>query len=152
MEAEGILEYWMGPRHDHPPEQARMQSWFAVDEAKDEEIRLRFGEATASAIEGGFVAWEADPRERAALLILLDQFSRNLYRGSTRAFAGDPRATELVRGTTKAELDRLHPVECYFTLMPLMHSESLPHQDRYRAKDSGLEQQDIQGSPIGKMA
>jgi len=100
-------------------------SWFAIDPETDREIGNRFGTAVENAIAEGLSEWEAEPVDRVALIVLLDQFPRNLFRGSARAFAGESRAIDLVRRTTDEELDRLHPLERYFAIMPRMHSEDL---------------------------
>jgi len=125
MDSESVLAHWLGVRDDTSPDAARVSSWFVVDPVADREIKTRFGVAVEDAIAGGLMEWEADPVDRVALILLLDQFPRNLFRGTTRAFAGDLRAIELARRTTDEELGRLHPLERYFAIMPWMHTENL---------------------------
>ena len=89
-----VLDFWFGP-----PElrgKARPE-WFRKDEKFDAEIRRRFVALHASAALGEREAWRAEPRSMLALVIVLDQFSRNLYRGDARAFAQDPHALACAR-------------------------------------------------------
>ncbi|MEZ4292422.1 MAG: DUF924 family protein [Myxococcota bacterium] len=128
IEPEAILGAWLDPRDDRPPDAARVAAWFTADAAQDEALRRRFGSAVEHALGGGFADWEVAPRDRVALVLLLDQLPRNLFRGSPRAFAGDPRAIELARATSPSDLGTLHPLERYFAILPFMHSERLEDQ------------------------
>jgi uncharacterized protein (DUF924 family) len=125
VDAESVLEHWLGVRNEEPPTADRMIGWFATDPKADDEIRLRFGALIEQAVAGKLTEWESEPADRAALIILLDQFQRNLFRGTARAFDGDERAIEIVRRTNRHELNRLHPLERYFAIMPWMHTECL---------------------------
>src|SRR5207253_470141 len=84
--SEAVLEFWFGPRGARG--KARPE-WFRKDEKFDAEIRRRFGELHASAALRELEAWRASPEPLLALVLVLDQFSRNLYRGDARAFAQD---------------------------------------------------------------
>ncbi|HET9653238.1 MAG TPA: DUF924 family protein, partial [Usitatibacter sp.] len=104
--------------------------WFRKDVAFDEEIRRRFGELHAAAAARSLDAWRASPEPMLALVIVLDQFSRNIYRGDARAFAQDAHALEcakeaVVRGDDLAML----PVERQFLYLPFEHSEDLADQE-----------------------
>ncbi len=105
--------------------------WWKKDPAFDAEVRDRFG-ALHDAIDGGErEEWLATARGALAYVIVLDQLSRNIYRGTARMFASDPRA----RTATRRALDRgdgstLFAEERTFLYMPLMHSEDLTDQDR----------------------
>ena len=132
-----ILFFWFGPR---PYTAARVQEhsriWFGEPDAPelipqtDELIRERYGELTLAAARGALSAWESSPRRRLALIVLLDQFSRNIYRGSARAYAQDLQALSLtVSGMQLGADATLDPVERLFFYMPLMHAESLDVQE-----------------------
>lgn len=138
-EAEALLDYWFGDDAD-PAEFARHQRrWFAGGEAVDRELAARFGALHARAARGELDAWGGQPRGRLALILLLDQLSRNLGRGRADAFANDARAFELAESGIALGQDRkLAPAERVFFLMPYQHTESLPAQDRSVALFSEL--------------
>jgi uncharacterized protein (DUF924 family) len=116
-DAAGVLRFWF--------EEAGPKSWWKSDPAFDASIRDRFGELHARAAAGELSAWRATPRGRLAEIILLDQFSRNLYRESARAFAQDFAALVLAQEAVSAgALLALEPAERAFLLLPYMHSES----------------------------
>lgn len=105
--------------------------WFGGGAALDAEIEARFGDLVREAASGGLQDWEASPWSRLALVILLDQFSRNVFRGSAQAFAGDGRALRLAEAALQAGEDRQLPwVARVFMYMPLMHTEGLAGQER----------------------
>ena len=127
--AADVLQFWLG---DDPVAEiaAHAPRWFASDEATDAEIRARFGELHAAAARGELAAWADTPRGRLALVIVLDQFSRNLCRGDGAQFANDPTAQALAReGLEAGDAETLDAVERLFLLMPLMHAEQLALQD-----------------------
>ena len=131
--AEAILAYWFedGLALGWPSRDLN-ERWFGGAAAQDAEIRARFGSWVECALDGGLRNWEAEGghdgaipgRQRLALILLLDQFSRNLHRGTARAFAGDARAQRLVREMLAQGSDeQLPPVARVFAYMPLMHAE-----------------------------
>lgn len=123
---ESILKFWFGT----PPLKPRHDLWWGGRE-NDAVIASRFEPTVAKAVEGGFSQWTEQPRSALALILLLDQMTRNVYRGTARAFAGDARALDMTRsGLERGDLDRLHPLEAVFYLMPLEHHESLESLDR----------------------
>ncbi|MFL9823473.1 DUF924 family protein [Rhodoplanes sp. SY1] len=105
--------------------------WFVKDLALDDEIRQRFGAAHAAAADGRLAAWEETADGALALLLLLDQFPRNMFRGSPQAFATDPLALAIAERAIARGLDRAfdNPVRRFFYL-PHMHSEDLADQER----------------------
>jgi uncharacterized protein (DUF924 family) len=135
--AHDLLLFWFGPRpYTATGVQHHSRLWFGEADAPevipqtDELIRERYGELTLAAARGGLEAWESSPRRRLALILLLDQFSRNIYRGSARAYAQDLRALSLaVSGMQFGADATLDPVERLFFYMPLMHAESLDVQE-----------------------
>jgi uncharacterized protein (DUF924 family) len=135
--AQDVLFFWFGPR---PYTAARIQQharlWFGEPDAPeitpqtDDLIRERYANLTLAAERGELSAWESSPRRRLALILLLDQFPRNIYRGSARAFTQDLQALSLaVSGMQFGADATLDPVERLFFYMPLMHAESLDVQD-----------------------
>ena len=134
---EDVLAFWFGPadRRGKPrPE------WFRKDAAFDEEIRGRFGELHRAAAVRGLEAWRASPEPMLALVVLLDQFSRNLFRGDARAFAQDAHARECAReALARADDLRMLPVERQFLYLPFVHSEEARDQDRGVDRMASLE-------------
>lgn len=104
--------------------------WFGGSPSLDEQIREQFEPLVEAALWSELVDWEAKPLSRVALLVLLDQFTRNIYRGEGRAFSGDHRAVTLVMEGIARGMDEMLPwVGRVFFYMPLMHAEDLPLQD-----------------------
>ena len=123
---EAIHEFWFGPR----PGPARAE-WFRKDAAFDAEIRRRFGALHGQAGRHELERWRAEPRSMLALVLLLDQFSRNLFRDDPRAFANDRHALECAREAVARGDDRaMLPVERQFLYLPFEHSEALEDQRR----------------------
>ena len=125
-----VLAFWFGtggatavPR----PE------WFRKDPAFDESIRARFGGLVEVALRDAWdaAAWPDAPEARLARVVVLDQFPRNLYRGSPKSFAGDRRALELAqRMVDDGEDALLAPLQRWFAYLPFEHAEDLAAQDR----------------------
>lgn len=104
--------------------------WYAKDPAFDAEIRDRFEALHHAAARGELAHWAADWHGALALLLLLDQFPRNLYRQSAHAFATDPLARQLARAALAAGHDLAAPIELrMFFYLPFEHSEDLADQD-----------------------
>lgn len=127
-----VLDFWFGDSLAQGwPVVPRKPLWFGSDPAVDETIHQRFGPLVAQALAGGLTEWESQPRTRLALLVLLDQFTRNLHRGQPAAFAGDARACSLALDLLDQGRHRdLPPIGQVFVFMPLMHAEDLALQDR----------------------
>jgi uncharacterized protein (DUF924 family) len=112
--------------------------WFRADKRFDALIRSRFAEDVEAALAGELESWLQTPRGRLALILLLDQFTRNLHRGEARAFDGDARSLALAREAVESGLDSaLRPIERYFLYLPFEHAENPADQTRagqlYRA-------------------
>lgn len=121
---EEVLDFWLGERIDEtwPTEKAKL--WFAKDEVLDREIKARFSQLLCAAEKGDLDAWKENPQSRLALILLTDQFSRNIHRNLPEAFATDAIALEnTLEGMKAGEDVLLKPVERYFFYMPLMHAE-----------------------------
>jgi len=126
---QAILDFWFGPAVTAEYGTER-DFWFRKDPAFDAELRNRFAVAIDSALAGGFSEWTS-PRGALARILLLDQFTRNAFRGTPRAFAGDSRALTLSEEAIGRGHDRaLIAVERWFMYMPFEHAESLPAQER----------------------
>lgn len=129
---EQVLDFWFGSE-DASVEvrEKRAARWFVRDDAFDAQIRTRFGNLVDAAIGGGLGAWNLSPRGRLALLLLLDQFPRNLYRGSALTFSGDDEAQRTALAGIAGGDDLAIPIRCRaFAYLPLEHAEDLPLQRR----------------------
>lgn len=135
-----VLDFWLGDGITQDwPTQDLGKRWFSGGAELDAEIRARFGAAVDEALAGGLRDWEQPPLRRLALVILLDQFTRNVFRGSARAFAGDARAQQLVRQAVAAGEDQQLPWAArLFLYMPLMHAESPALQEECVARFTRL--------------
>lgn len=129
---EAIINFWLGDAGDSAEAlQSRSRVWFSADPELDAEIRSRFGGLLASEAQGVYEGWQAAPRGRLGLIILFDQFPRNVYRGTARAFAFDGKALSLSQTGIDAGLDQsLGSLERMFFYMPLQHAEASDPQDR----------------------
>lgn len=132
VDPETILHFWFGEldpigRAD-PATQAR---WWSKDPALDEEIRQRFGATHAAAARGELDTWLNTPRARLAYIVVLDQFSRNMFRDSAAMFATDEQALRAaLTGIDAGMHKQLRLDERGMLYMPLMHSEQLEIQER----------------------
>ena len=126
-----VLDFWFGPPADPDHARSRVQ-WFRKDEAFDQQVVARFGALIEQALAGGTDDWIAPPLQplpALARVIVLDQFTRNAFRGSARAFAGDAMALQTARALVAAGLDRgLTGVQRQFVYLPFEHAEDLAHQ------------------------
>ena len=129
-QAQDVLDFWfLAP--DNPGHGQSRAEWFRKDDAFDAQIRERFGALIDTAIDGGLRDWAATPRGALAQILLLDQFTRNVYRDTPRAFAGDAQALELAIALTQDGQDQqLEPTLRAFVYMPFEHAEDLAMQAR----------------------
>jgi uncharacterized protein (DUF924 family) len=135
MTPDEVLQFWLGaPARDHESFMHKIRRWFGVDKALDAEIRAQFGDDVQRARDGALDAWAQTPRGRLALIILLDQFTRNLYRGTPRVYENDARALALAEaGLDQHEDSGLGFEEKMFLYLPLGHSEDVTRQERHVA-------------------
>lgn len=116
-----VLDFWFA---------AGKQKWFAKDDAFDADISARFKEAHEAARDGAYDAWTDSAEGMLALIILLDQFPRNMYRGSPDMFAADRKAASMAKLALEKKIDGEVPqASRQFVYMPLMHSEELEDQE-----------------------
>lgn len=125
-----ILKYWFGHvEQTIIPSPHRNEVWFGGKKEFDDEIKAQFEQDVKNAIEGKYQAWEEDPRGTLALIILLDQFPRHIYRGLPQAYAQEQKALDLCLQGVQKEYDHaLSLMERVFFYFPLMHSENLEMQ------------------------
>ena len=130
-DAIAVLDFWFGPTDDPGHGQPR-KAWFTKDEAFDASIAQRFGPLIEDALAGRLDDWVTKPIEplpALALVIVLDQFTRNAFRGTARAFAGDARALQVARAMVASGADRsLTGVQRQFAYLPFEHAEDFSHQ------------------------
>ena len=127
-----ILFFWFGePRNEPEYYDERRKLWFASDPQIDQDIRNQFLADYERAAAHELQDWIATPRSALALILLYDQFPRNMFRGTPRAFATDVLAREVTAHLLHTQGDQqLLTVERSFVYMPLMHSEDLSDQQR----------------------
>jgi uncharacterized protein (DUF924 family) len=128
METADVLDFWFGTPGS--PEAGKPRDfWFRKSSDTDARIRERFGALVESALRGELDDWAQSPRGTLALILVLDQFTRNIHRDTPRAFSGDAAALVLARRLVERGDDLALPlVERWFAYMPFEHSESLPDQ------------------------
>jgi uncharacterized protein (DUF924 family) len=132
---EDVLSYWFPEEDIFDSDQEtfgrQMRWWFQGGPEVDREISQRFTDVLEQARRGELDHWAQTPRGRLALIVVLDQFSRNVYRGSPLSYSQDEKALELAVEGMDAGMDReLTPMERIFFWMPLGHSEDLALQER----------------------
>ena len=116
-----VINFWI---------EAGPKKWWKKDDGFDTEILNRFGALHNKACAGELDLWAETPDGALALILMLDQFSRNLFRNSPRAFAQDAHCAALVRAQMQRGADReMHPEISHFCYLPLMHSEVLEDQE-----------------------
>lgn len=131
MNAQQIIDYWFGSDPDDAvAAREKGDMWWRSSAAIDDDIRTRYAVLVESAGRGELDEWASTPRGLLALILLMDQFPRNIYRNTPRAFTFDPAARALCRDGIAQGTDlRLRPIERVFYYLPLEHSESMPDQD-----------------------
>ncbi len=131
-EYQQINEFWFGQvEQTIVPSEHRAKLWFGEDIMVDDEIRDKFGVFLDKTIHGDFDNWMASSRGQLALIIILDQFSRHVYRDSPLAFSQDMRALAIcLHGIDEESDHHLSLIERVFFYFPLLHSENLVHQDK----------------------
>jgi uncharacterized protein (DUF924 family) len=117
-----ILSFWRDAGRDR---------WYERDEAFDNEVRRRYLGLWRKAVAGELSSWEASDDGALALTIVLDQFPRNMFRGSAEAFASDAKALEVAgRAIARGADARIDPILLEFLYVPFMHSEAMTDQLR----------------------
>lgn len=139
---ESVLEFWFGDDLDSPEATAALRAlWFGGDPSFDERIRQRFDDLPTRALRGDLDTWRQTARPNLALVLVLDQFPRNLYRGTARAFAYDSPARAVAVAAIESRFDAaLAPLEATFLYLPLEHSEDIPHRNAILGRTSTSEE------------
>jgi len=128
-EAQDILDFWFGAAGS-ALHGIQREEWFAKDDAFDAAIRERFGADIERALRGELTAWAHEPASALGRILLLDQFTRNCFRGTARAFAGDAQALAAASTLIGSRQDeRLPPFMRGFAYLPFEHAEGLTMQD-----------------------
>jgi uncharacterized protein (DUF924 family) len=126
MTADDVLAFWFGP----PGTSEVRAEWFKKDPAFDQSIRERFGPLVETALAGGLLDWSRRPDSALARILLLDQFTRNAFRDTPRAFEGDTLALAEARAmVASGQVRQLPPLRLAFVYLPFEHAEDLPMQD-----------------------
>lgn len=131
-----VLDFWFLPP-DHPAHGQARPEWFRKDDSFDAAIRERFGANVEAALRS--TRDDGSDEKLLARILLLDQFTRNIFRGTARAFAGDAQAHRLAETLVAAGRDKnLSPCQRWFVYLPFEHRESLLDQERSVALFAGL--------------
>ena len=145
-DAQGVLDFWFGAPGEAGYGHART-AWFQKDDAFDAEVRERFGAAIEQALRGELEGWAGEAHSALAQILLLDQFTRNAFRGTPRSFAGDARALAAASRMVGERFDDALPTFMRpFVYLPFEHAEGLAMQDEAvrlftRLADEDAEQQ-----------
>jgi len=138
-----VLDFWFGAPDSRERGRPR-KLWFRKSEPFDAEIRRRFLATWERAARGELERWQATPLASLALVVALDQFPRNMFRGTPRAFASDPLALAAARETIARGFDSLiSPLERTFIYLPFAHAEDLAAQRRSLALFHALDPEDM---------
>ena len=126
LRIDAILSFWFKEQALSAPQiDRRMEIWFSEDPIFDHEIEKEFADEVAKASKGELDHWADSPLGRLALIILIDQFRRNIHRGTAKAFSKDRLALKLcVQGAMEKKDQGLTPIQKVFFYMPLQHAES----------------------------
>lgn len=128
FDSKEILDFWFG-REDEEGHGEFRDEWFTKDPEFDREIRDRFEPVHEEAVAGGLEHWKDEAKSCLALIVVLDQFSRNMFRGDARMYAADEQALMAARHAVEHAYDReLSPTERLFVYLPFEHSEDLEDQ------------------------
>ncbi len=129
---DAILLFWFKEQELSGPQiDRRMDIWFGTDAVLDHEIEKEFADDVSAASEGKLDHWAIEPRGRLALILLIDQFRRNIHRNSAEAFSKDKLALKLcVEGAMEKKDIGLTPLQRVFFYMPLQHAESRKVQEK----------------------
>jgi len=131
-EIDEIVQFWFGDEADDAAAAARQQGlWWSKNPQTDALIRTRYEPLVLAAEAGGLDAWRATPQGLLALILLTDQFPRNIYRDTPNAFRFDPLARKLcLEALDTGAVAALRPVQRVFCYLPLEHAENLAQQQR----------------------
>lgn len=142
MSPDDVIRFWFGDWDDTRPlrdDDTNLRRWWQADPSIDAEVRQKFGALHTEVTSGAYDDWEASARGSLAKVIVLDQLSRMLFRGASRAFRWDGKArTTTLHALERAQDRELRPIERAFLYMPLMHAEDRATHRRALALYSDL--------------
>ena len=141
--AQAVFDFWFQPGPGQPADAPRRE-WFQKDDAFDREISNRFGALIDQALSGGLLEWDAEgPQSQLARILLLDQFTRNVHRGTPLAFAGDALALQAAQALVDADEDpALPPLQRAFVYLPFEHAEDMAMQEQAVALYTRMENEE----------
>jgi uncharacterized protein (DUF924 family) len=147
-----VLDFWFGREGEEGYGEFR-EAWFNRDPEFDREIRDRFEPVYEEAAAGRLDHWKSEARSCLALIVVLDQFPRNMYRGDARMYAADEKAREAARHAVEHAYDReLSPYRRLFMYLPFEHSEELDDQrlsvDLFRGLATEMGSEDLLGYAV----
>lgn len=130
-QARAVFDFWFQPAAGQAADAARRE-WFQKNDDFDREIASRFGALIGQALAGGLHAWDAEgPQSALARILVLDQFCRNVHRGTPLAFAGDAQALQAALTMVEARQDlALPPLQRAFVYLPFEHAEDMAMQEQ----------------------
>ncbi|GJM17278.1 MAG: hypothetical protein DHS20C13_26050 [Thermodesulfobacteriota bacterium] len=152
-EIDRILDFWFGSLIENEiPSEEYQRKWWIKNHENDMQIKNQFGDSFELANKGGLNHWKANSDGTLALIILLDQFSRNIFRDTAEAFSQDQEAINIcINGIKKGFDNERHPIQRIFYYMPLMHSEDMGMQEKSIECFSNLAKQFTTPETISKM-
>ena len=129
-EPAAVLDYWIGPDDISPAGWAeKQQRWYAASDDIDSEIRARFGNTLTAAENGELSTWQHSLKGQLAMIVLYDQFSRNLYRGTGDVYKNDPQAQAVADNIIESgRIDTLNVPACILVLHAWHHAEDKKRQ------------------------
>lgn len=132
MEYQKILEYWFGELDEHGrADESRFKLWFGKSEETDQYLTENYTELLESAKRGELDAWKENAEGLVAFIVLLDQFSRNIYRDTAEMYAADEQVLNAAKHGVETGMDKEMPISHkVVTYMPFMHSENLEDQEQ----------------------
>jgi len=147
-----VLRFWFGDlKENEAASEAHRKMWWIKDHENDKRIKDNFGNDLKLAIDGELDDWKTCCDGLLALIILLDQFSRNIYRDTYKAFSQDKMSLQIcTEGIGKGFDNELHPVKRIFFYMPLMHSECIDMQEKSLKCYSGLANEFTEPGSVAK--
>jgi len=141
-----VLDFWFGAPNSRERGRPR-KLWFQKSEPFDSEIRRRFLATWERAARGELGSWQTTPLASLTLIVVLDQFPRNMFRGTARSFASDSLALAAARNVIALEFDRLlSPVERVFAYLPFTHAEDLAAQRRSLALFHAFDRENVESA------
>lgn len=147
-QAQAVFDFWFQPGPGQPADAPRRE-WFQKDDAFDSDITRRFGALIDQALAGGLLEWDAEgPQSQLARILLLDQFTRNVHRGTPLAFAGDALALQAAQSMVDAGQDlALPPLQRAFVYLPFEHAEDMAMQEQAVALYTRMENDERDVAP-----